>query len=568
MSASFDLDYELDDLQSGALDWVFGYDDTGNILSIADQAIPANDQTFVYDDLYRLDTAAGIYGNEDFDYDANGNRTNYTDGVVNDAYTYEPLSSRLATQDGWTFSRDGAGNRTEKLNGSGYGQLFGYGDHNRLSMVTDRDAGGDTVVGTYVFDGRGQRVSKTAGGVTTHFIYGLNGELLGEYVDVVGIDLSEYVYLNGQPIAQEAQEVGTYQPPGLEYFIDNGDPDTSSNGSWRVKTNSQSNGVGYMEGKKKATNTYRWTWNQGFTASTHDVYAWWVAKNGYSSQVDYTISYQGGAATDVVTKSHKTGGGQWQFLGNYQLQGTGNEYVEIDAANGKVSADAIRFVEVHELEIIDLQNTYFIHSDHLGTTRAVSDDTQTAIWRWDSTPFGDSAPDEDPDGDSNYFIFNLRFPGQYYDQESGLHYNYFRDYDPGTGRYVESDPIGLGGGNNTYLYTTANPLLLIDPEGLFPPIFRWRTCNAEEKRACINYCDEVIGRPFESCRARIGFRKNIGTIDYYSLPNGLSCSCQDEDDSDGEPICGETCKKVFRYTTNALGFLVLTLVTICTPIGS
>ena len=115
--------------------------------------------------------------------------------------------------------------------------------------------------------------------------------------------------------------------------------------------------------------------------------------------------------------------------------------------------------------VVNGTDSYYVHTDHLGTPRVVSDGN-TAIWRWDSDPFGASLANEDPDGDSTTFVYNLRFPGQYYDVETALHYNYFRTYDPSTGRYLESDPIGLGGGLNTYGYVGGNPLTYVDPHGL------------------------------------------------------------------------------------------------------
>jgi len=112
---------------------------------------------------------------------------------------------------------------------------------------------------------------------------------------------------------------------------------------------------------------------------------------------------------------------------------------------------------------------YYIHTDHLNTPRVISNTAQQVVWRWDSTePFGDSLPNENPSALGN-FTCNLRFPGQYFDKETNLHYNYFRDYDPAMGRYIQSDPIGLEGGINTYSYVDSNPLLDSDADGLQAP---------------------------------------------------------------------------------------------------
>ncbi len=115
---------------------------------------------------------------------------------------------------------------------------------------------------------------------------------------------------------------------------------------------------------------------------------------------------------------------------------------------------------------------YHIEADALGTPRAVIDPTRgtlgTVVWRWDLSgeAFGEDAPNEDPDGDGTRFVLDLRFPGQQYDSASGLNYNYFRDYDAATGRYSQSDLIGLAGGISTYGYVGGNPMSYVDPLGL------------------------------------------------------------------------------------------------------
>lgn len=110
---------------------------------------------------------------------------------------------------------------------------------------------------------------------------------------------------------------------------------------------------------------------------------------------------------------------------------------------------------------------YYIYTDHLSTPRVITDSASIVVWSWiDADPFGMTRPIEFAVGGGGNFKFNMRFPGQYFDLETGLHYNYFRDYDPQTGRYIQSDPIGLEGGINTYAYVKGNPISNIDPDGL------------------------------------------------------------------------------------------------------
>lgn len=213
------------------------------------------------------------------------------------------------------------------------------------------------------------------------------------------------------------------------------------------------------------------------------------------------------------------------MIGDYGNQGTNalglREIVWLDntpiaivhVVNGNHSATAGDFA--------------YIHSDHLNTPRALVRGTGAAvgatIWTWQLRldPFGETLPNQDPDADGLQYAFNLRFPGQHFDNETGLHYNYFRDYEPGTGRYVQSDPIGLSGGTGTYAYVDSNSLGRRDPlglwwkQGLTDPGYDWGEClaNGGDINSCrgsliaeadeeltfsmINYCETTV--PFIKC---------------------------------------------------------------------
>ena len=127
-------------------------------------------------------------------------------------------------------------------------------------------------------------------------------------------------------------------------------------------------------------------------------------------------------------------------------------------------AEGFAPVQVHDITGTAAA-VYDVHIDHLDTPRLLTNSTGTTVWTSHHRAFGKAHTATDPDGDSTHVTFPIRFPGQYEDAETGLHYNWHRYYNPSIGRYLSTDPLGQWGGVNLYRYGFNGPMRFFDPNG-------------------------------------------------------------------------------------------------------
>jgi RHS repeat-associated protein len=258
-------------------------------------------------------------------------------------------------------------------------------------------------------------------------------------------------------------------------------------------------------------------------AQMYEVYARWPASASHTSASVYRVAHAWGS-TDVA-RDQQANGGVWNLLGTYTFSNPATQGVTLLAHQfSTVAADAVRFVPI----VTSSQTTtYYYHLDHVGTPQKLTSPSQQVVWDASYEPFGEAAVL------TSTVTQPLRFPGQYFDAETGLHQNWHRDYDPSIGRYLQSDPIGLDSGSlNTYAYVDSNPLTATDPEGLakmYQPKRRLRECTADEYKHCEATCGS---RGVQSCKVVQTFRPTQvkgGLIGLTWKDGQMSCSCNEAD---------------------------------------
>jgi len=153
-----------------------------------------------------------------------------------------------------------------------------------------------------------------------------------------------------------------------------------------------------------------------------------------------------------------TDNGNWCRIFHYDKNGL---LIAESSSSGTIKAEYI-YINGQPLAKIEGDNIYYYHNDHLGTPMLMTDSSGQVVWNGEFLPFGEELTI------SGSITNNLRFPGQYYDAETRLHQNWFRDYMVEMGRYLEGDPIGIDKGeNHLYAFANNNSVNYVDPSGTF-----------------------------------------------------------------------------------------------------
>jgi len=449
----FDLDGNIylygHNNQQGTIEYAtLTRDKAGRITNIANSTSSEN-KIFGYDALNRLTSYANGTQTQNYGYDSNGNRMSLDTNTDTIDYLYASTSNRLLNHSGATpqsYSYDAAGNLT-----SDGVFTYAYDADGHLVQVSKGIV--STVTPTPMVDNNDGTISISATGLMWQKVTAGKMTVADALSYCNQLSLAGYTdwrLPNKDELYGLIDQTRCNPSININYF-----PDTMSSWYWSSSTwpnngNPIAINFDYPCGSDGDGSQPSWYIRAVRTLTSTPTPTPIPAPSPTPTPISIQYQYNGlGQRVAKLGTSVSTGANIFSYdpvgnlLGEYDA--SGNVFIETIWLEGMPVG---RLVTGAQFNIIP---------DHLGAPYAITDTNGNTGWTWDHDPFGNGAAP----------VYNLRFPGQYFDTETGLHYNMARTYDPVTGRYIQSDPIGLAGGINTYAYVGNNPVVGVDPLGLY-----------------------------------------------------------------------------------------------------
>ena len=467
---------------------------------------------YTYDDTGRL-TETRYYEASDyatpvktvaFSYDIAGNLTGYDDGETSAVYTYDANSRKLTETIeygaftktyGYTYYQNSLKQTFTDPAGTVYS--YTYDANNQLSSVQVPGAGYITYTG-YTWN----RPSAMAlpGGSTKEFTYDPLMRLSGISVkDPAANPVMDYSYTYDRMdnITDKATGHGNYTYGYDDLYR----LTTVDNPNLTDEAYAYDN-VGNRLTSAETTDAWGYTANNELTGYDDVIYEYdvngnMVSKTSGSVVTNYIYNIENrlvrveDGSSNVIAQYYYDPFGRrlWKEVSGvrtYFSYADEGLVAEFDAIGNQIKSYGYRPGSTWTTAPLFMEQGsqyYFYHNDHLGTPQQMTSVSGAVVWAAQYGAFGEAQVDA-----GSSVVNNLRFPGQYYDDESGMHYNYFRYYDSFSGRYIVSDPIGLAGGVNFFAYTSNDPVNALDPIGLWTP----RNHNLITKDAAKKECPRLL----------------------------------------------------------------------------
>jgi RHS repeat-associated protein len=459
----------------------YTYDALDRPLTRTYPSAPAENVTYVYDS-----TASGNYGI--------GRLTSVTDAAGTASFVYDAFGNRFSEKRtiggiayNTSYGYDLAGNVTRVTYPSGLIVNYQRDAHGMVSEVTvqaNAAAAAGPLASSITYMPFGVMQSATLGnGVQITKTYDLDYRLSGTQatgattVQNLSLGYDPASNISGITDALAANLSQTFQYDALgrvtkgtgAFGTDNYTYDAMGNRLTRSLVNGATTSTTYSYASTSTRLSSATTGSSTLNYTYDATGAITSRKLGNTTQIAYAYNADARLAT-AGTASYK-----YNAMGQRSIQTvTGGGTHFLFGADGALLAEhnvqgaPVRnyiYLNGQPLAVVDATGAVsYILNDLLGQPQKMLNASGAVTWHRVAGLFGDTVSQPVGSAAAN----PLRFPGQQQDSITGLYYNYFRDYDPATGRYLETDPLGLEGGANLYAYADANPIRYTDPRGLAP----------------------------------------------------------------------------------------------------